>query len=226
MPGSLQNDSKWSFWKLMVLFTFGCDLHLPAFCLNSGPTSVSWWYLWFQALALQVVLMPCIRIQGVSWPTGDVLCSLTSSLERGKTCKILDIKLNPENFSARFQNIYQFGYTCHNPVSSPGLKPENCGYPGQPKVLLYTLSALLAMAALATPMVQTSNVEKRCCEKCGSGKTDPNLQKFRVGIYIYTVYSTQMYNYSDLGGSGPFLMSCRNYIVQFCSHHFTVKNRV
>lgn len=181
MP-SLKPFKNEEFGRLMVLSTFGYNLQLPALCLNSGPTSVSWWYLWFQALALQVVLMPCIRIQGVSWPTGDVLCSLTSSLERGKTCKILDIKLNPEIFSARFPKYISIGYTCHNPVSSPGLKPENCGYPGQPKVLLYTLSALLAMAALATPMVQTSNVGKRCCEKCVSGKTDPNLQKFRVDI--------------------------------------------
>lgn len=41
-PGTLQNEE---FGRLMVLFTFGYNLQLPAFCLNSGPTSVSWWYL-------------------------------------------------------------------------------------------------------------------------------------------------------------------------------------
>ena len=53
------------------------------------------------------------------------------------------------------------------------------------------MSALLAMAALATPIVQTSNVGKDAV-RSASLENDPNLQQFWAGKY--TVYS-------DLGSS-------------------------
>ena len=161
------------FGRLMVLSTFGYNLQLPAFCLNSGPTSVSWWYLWFQALALQVVLMPCIRIQGVSWPTGDVLCSLTSSLERWKHLQDPGHQVESRKLFSKVSKIYW--------LDTHGSETWKLWLSRSAQSPAVHLVGPLSNGSASHTHSADLKCWKRCCEKCVSGN-DPNLQKFRVGI--------------------------------------------
>lgn len=114
---------------------------------------------------LVVSLIPGFGIAGGAYAlyknSGSFLanrgCAVFPDLFTGKRKDLQDPghQVKSRKLFSKVSKIYQLDTRMHM-----GLKPENCGYPGQPKVLLYTLSALLAMAALATPIVQTSNVGK------------------------------------------------------------------